>query len=910
MSTLGFDDRSGEVRLGEYRPDSLEHRALLGDGTAREDSGQLDASDGRDRFHEELRRRNLGILLWTNLIFNPTLLLWGVFDFFLAPDSWRYFVSLRLAGVAINTATMLVLLRSNLRRYSWEGMWLLIFTLCAVVALMLPLSGGSFARYVMGFAVIVFGAGVIPVWPPRWGLSVLVCSVAFAVLVLLTREGEGIVGGDILGNSFVVATAVGLSIAATFFKYDLMRSEFESRQKLAAVAQRESRTSRSLEEASQELQSALARLKELDRLKSKFFANISHELRTPLTMILGPLGELERWVSGDDGKAFVSVIRRNAERLLGLIDDLLDLSRLDAGGLRLNLAEIDIRSVGTTVFENTRPAALAKGIDSRFVADSSGQKIWGDAHRLEIVLTNLVSNAIKFTDRGGTIETRIQDEPDGVFVEVEDNGIGIPAENLPRVFERFFQVGAGDRRREGGVGIGLALAKELVELHGGSIKVESNENQFTRFSLKIPFGRDHIRPDVVERRRMIEAAPPRGRRTEDPTTVSEVNLQPTVLETAMVDATDEEAYQFGGWRTANILLVEDHEEVRDFIRVLLAPRYNVQTAVGGREALGLVMDRPPDLVVSDVMMPEMSGTELCRAIKSDPRTSGIPVILLTARVGSEATLEAYAFGADDFVAKPFHPRVLMARIRAQLRLRDLGLRLAEREKLAVVGTLAAGILHEVRNPVNAILNASRLLSQEETAQGTKNELVQIIADGANRIQRITEALDSHARPAEGGEPRPCDVREGIQATLRLLQHRLNGIVVNQEYLTDRMALVSAGPINQVFLNLLDNSLRAGAGVLWIQVRESGDRIQIRFADDGAGVPSENTERIFDPFYTTRSDGSGTGLGLYLSRKMVTDEGGSLWYEPRPGGGAVFVIEVPSESEGLGDRSRTRRAETV
>jgi signal transduction histidine kinase len=340
-------------------------------------------------------------------------------------------------------------------------------------------------------------------------------------------------------------------------------------------------------------------------------------------------------------------------------------------------------------------------------------------------------------------------------------------------------------------------------------------------------------------------------------------------------------------------VVDDHEEVRGFIESLMSEDFDLRFAVNGRDALQQAVDYPPDLVVSDVMMPEMDGTELCAALKSDPNLKNIPVILLTARVGSEATLEAYAHGADDFVAKPFHPRVLMARIRAQLRLRDLGLQLAEREKLAAVGTLAAGILHEVRNPVNAILNASRLLQQGVSDKETEKELAAVVADGAQRIQEITVALDSHARPAEAGEAMVSDLREGVDATLRLIRHRLGGIKVNRIFETDRLARCASGPLNQVILNLLDNSIRAGAGEISVSLREDRDVLQLWVEDNGPGVPEDSVERIFDPFFTTREDGTGTGLGLYLSRKIVNDQGGSLWYEYRPDGGALFIIEIPS-----------------
>ncbi len=270
-----------------------------------------------------------------------------------------------------------------------------------------------------------------------------------------------------------------------------------------------------------------------------------------------------------------------------------------------------------------------------------------------------------------------------------------------------------------------------------------------------------------------------------------------------------------------------------------------------------------DLVVSDVMMPEMSGTELCRAIKNDPSMKSIPVILLTAKVGSEATLEAYAHGADDFVAKPFHPRVLMARIRAQLNLRALALHLAQQEKLAVVGTMSAGILHEVRNPVNAILNASRAMASKALDEETQRQLLEVIGDAAVRIEEITSALDTHARPAEAGETAACDLREGVEATLKLIRHRLDGVTIHRDFSTDRLAQAPAGPMNQVLLNLVDNAVRMGAKNLWLSTDDRDNNIVFKVGDDGPGVAKAHVDRIFDPFFTQRPASDGTGLGTLL-----------------------------------------------
>ena len=801
--------------------------------------------------------------------------------------------------MAINTFVVVLIFRPRYRRYTFEGFWLQVLVWCGFIAPMLPLTGDSLSRYVMGLSVTMIGAGVVPVWHPRWPLTLLVLAAAVNAGFFFAGWTGDLANRDIVANSFVVMTAIGLSVLSAFFKYDLARRDFKSRVQLATVARRETEARKVLAETSDDLQTALEKLKELDRLKSRFFANISHELRTPLTLILAPLSELGATVSGTEAQQQVRVIRRNAERLLGLINDLLDLSRLDAGGLRLNLAEMDVRSVAASVHENSTPAAISAGIELKITSDVPSQLIWGDAHRLEIVLTNLVSNALKFTPSGGRVEIRVGDRDDGVEIVVEDTGIGIPEEDLPRVFERFFQVSPTDRRREGGVGIGLALAKELVELHGGAIDVRSRgRGEGTTFEILLPFGRGHIRPEVIERRRQFEESTPR-RRAEDAPDADSAAAPVESIEDVVADPVMEgidgevEAIPFVAGRRPRVLLAEDNAEVRDFIRGLLEPLFEVAVAEDGAEAWEMIRENAPDLIVSDVMRPRMSGTELCRKVKDSTSLRSTPIILLTAKVGSEATLEAYAHGADDFVAKPFHPRVLLARIRAQLNLRAMALHLALQEKLAVVGTMSAGILHEVRNPVNAILNASRALTSTTLDEETRRQLLQVILDGAIRIEEITSALDTHARPAESGATAVCDLREGLEATLRLIRHRLEKVSVHRDFATDRLARAPAGPMNQVFLNLIDNAVRMGAENLWVSVHLEDSELVVRVGDDGPGIAKKDAERIFDPFFTERPEDDGTGLGLFLSRRMVEEAGGSLRVEDRSGGGALFIMAVPA-----------------
>ena len=244
------------------------------------------------------------------------------------------------------------------------------------------------------------------------------------------------------------------------------------------------------------------RLQVLDQARTRFFANVSHELRTPLTLILSPVQEL----LGRPGLAEIQPdlvgIARNAGRLLRLIDDLLEMSRLDAGGLRLTLADLDMSALCGTLLETARSAAQAQGVELVLVAPTSAIVV-GDAHRLEIVLTNLIGNALKYAPGGGLIRVEVDDATDRIDVTVRDNGPGIPAEDLAHVFERFYQVNRRDRRQQGGVGIGLALAKELDELHGGELTAGNNPAGGAFFTLTLRKGRDHFRPCLLYTSRCV-----------------------------------------------------------------------------------------------------------------------------------------------------------------------------------------------------------------------------------------------------------------------------------------------------------------------------------------------------------------------------------------------------------------------
>jgi signal transduction histidine kinase len=634
-------------------------------------------------------------------------------------------------------------------------------------------------------------------------------------------------------------------------------------------------------ERTHELKEALERLQKLDQLKSEFFANVSHELRTPLTLVLAPVEDRLSDNPAGPERELLNGIRRNARRLLRFIDDLLDLSRIDSGQLRLDVVPVDGTALVQQVVGVFSGAAEARGVKVRVEGPLQTMDVWGDPHRLESVLSNLVGNAFKFTPDGGDLRVVLQENHAELRVAVKDSGPGIPRAEWEAIFQRYYQV--ADGRRRGGVGIGLALAQSLAGLHGGRIEVMSVPGQGATFTLCLPKGRDHFPREVLERRR-AQVVMQDGRRLMDGRPEASAALSSTAaVQPVRVDG-----------RRARVLVVEDNAELRALLQELLSPSYDVLVAEDGAPALALVKRERPDLVLSDVMMPGMSGTALCVAIKSDALLRHTPVLLLTARSGADAALEGFAAGADEFVEKPFHPRVLLARVRAQLRLKELGLQVAANARLAVVGTLAAGVGHEVRNPVNAVLNGVRVLRARSGVDEADLQLLDVIVDGAERIERISAALLGHASPGDLGGARPTEVREGLEATLRLLEHRLKDTRVHRA-LGEGRVVVPAAELNQVFLNLVDNALKSGAKNVWVTVAQEDAVVRVTVEDDGPGVPFEHQARIFDPFFTTRAPGEGTGLGLYLARQSVQRWGGTLQVATREGGGARFTVALPKES---------------
>lgn len=397
------------------------------------------------------------------------------------------------------------------------------------------------------------------------------------------------------------------------------------------------------------------KLRELDRSRSLFFANVSHEFRTPLTLTLGPVDDVLAGAHGAVSSAArkqLVLARRNAARVLDLINQILDVARLEAGKTQLRASRLDLGTFVEEVARAFESLAERKNITFTIEKLTSSLDVWADPLQLEKVLTNLLSNAFKFTR--GTVRVTVFSRNQSVCFSVRDNGHGIPEEEIPLVFDRFHQVSSASPNANPGTGIGLALSREIVELHGGYIELESEEGFGSTFTVRLPEGRAHLRED------QLSELPYKREAVVEDSSPSFVSHETDASEDA--ELTDSGDVAPNDDDVTTILVVEDHPDVRAYIRFHLEPDYRVVEAENGERALEIVRATLPDLVLSDVMMPVMDGFELCRRLKSDPDTDFLPVILLTAKATHGDRVEGLSEHADDYLTKPFDPVELRLRL--------------------------------------------------------------------------------------------------------------------------------------------------------------------------------------------------------------------------------------------------------
>ena len=692
------------------------------------------------------------------------------------------------------------------------------------------------------------------------------------------------------------------------------------------AALREAEHQRSVAEQAREvIEEQAEKLREMDKIKTRFFNNISHEFRTPLTLTIGPLENALTGLYGplnDALRGQLELMLRNARRLLRLINQLLDLSKLESDKVKLHLQHGDIVAFLEGIVLSFSAFTERKGLKLDFTAEAETLPLAFDPECMEKVFFNLLSNAVKFTPEGGRISVWVgpgaagsPGEPPGVEVRVEDTGQGIPAEDLPYVFDRFHQVDGAVSSVQEGTGIGLALVKELVALHGGTIEAASTYGAGTTFRLHLPAG---PAPEPAAEPELPGELQGDGQ----PYGVPLVSRGP-MIEMAVFDEEEELpelAPEPAVEGRPTLMVVDDNRDIRDYMMSCLRDQYVLRLAVDGLDALEQIRRQPPDLVISDVMMPRMDGYELCRALKADEALAHIPVILLTAKASTDDRIEGLEAGADDYLAKPFNAKELQARVRNLLTLREQQKALRQtndalacsNQALQEANALKSQLLHiaahDLKTPLHSIRGFAEVLQDELADGGETHELLDMIMGAADRMTTlISQILEAEA--LESGrlelELRPVDLEALARSVVS--HHRQSAEAKQQQIVfaaeeADLRVAASTDWMREALENLVSNAVKYSphGKTIWVDVAAGPEGVRFSVRDEGPGIQPLEQALLFKKFQrlSTRPTGneSSTGLGLSIVKLIVELHGGTVWAESAPGVGSTFFIELPACAE--------------
>jgi signal transduction histidine kinase len=653
-------------------------------------------------------------------------------------------------------------------------------------------------------------------------------------------------------------------------------------------------------------------LTELNRAKTQFFSNVSHEFRTPLTLMLGPIEEARREAEEHgppERLERVALVQRNALRLLRLVNALLDFSRIEAGRVEASYEPVDLAAVTADLASGFRSTIEGAGLRLIVTMEPPDEPVWIDRDMWEKIVLNLLSNAFKFTFEG-EVEVRIARKDRHVELTVRDTGVGIPEADLPHIFERFHRVASTRGRTYEGTGIGLSLVQEVVHLHGGSVAAESALARGTTVTVQVPLGNAHLPPARLFAPR---AAPASG--TSLSAFVEEASRWSGVERRR--DGGDEAVRGAAGKRAGDpigtVIVADDNADMREYLERLLAPSYNVLLAADGESALSLARYKRPDVVVADIMMPQLDGFGLLRELRSDAALADVPVVLLSARAGEASRVEGLEAGADDYLVKPFSARELLATINAHVslaRMRRLAREQAEaanRQKDEFLATLS----HELRTPLNAVLGYVQMLRAGMIDDAARREQILATIDRNARLQvQLLEDVLDVSRITTGKlrlETQPVDLARVLEDAVETIRPSADakGISVHTEIVPPGHPLIGdAYRLQQVAWNLLSNAVKftpPGGRVELTLSRPDNERVDITVSDTGTGIAPEFLPRLFERFSqadsgTSREHG-GLGLGLAITRHLVELHGGTIRASsPGRGQGTTIHVTLPLQTQ--------------
>ncbi len=663
----------------------------------------------------------------------------------------------------------------------------------------------------------------------------------------------------------------------------------------------------SLATARADEQARLEALAAIDAAKSELLSSVSHEFRTPLTLLLGPLEDALDGRAGGLDLATLGAMHQGAHRLLRMVNDLLDIARIDAGGRVVDPEPTDVAGLTEELLEPFRGAAARSGLAFDARIDHAIGAVETDPRLWEKILLNLVSNAVKYTHTGGiTVELRADGDEaaagEHLVLRVADTGVGIAADEVDRVFERFHRASGSVGRSIEGTGLGLALVAEAAHAQGGTAAASSQVGEGSSFEVRLPLARVGAGATVPARGgdRTASAAMAMALELagELPGSLTGVPAADAARADAPLTMHPPDWLRPEGERPT-ILVVDDSQAMRSRLERVLGEVGAVVTATDGEQALAVLRHSPVDLVVTDVMMPRLDGVGLLRAIRADESLAPVPVVVLSARAGAEAATHALEIGADDYVVKPFTRTELLARCRASL---ELARHRAHVSALAARSALVAGVSHDMLTPLAVISSVLETLCEPGLEPDLRVGLSQRALPRAQELERLIRQFLDWSR-LSAGKPiatfsSPVDVVP----------------LVTEVVATYPGATLEPGPesatvscdaprTQQVLHNLLSNATRAARDTVRVAVRPADDdddvpgagppeAYDVAVTDDGPGVSEHVRPQLFMPYGPSdRTDGGSHGLGLFVSRETARAQGGDLVLESTGEGGSTFVLRL-------------------
>jgi signal transduction histidine kinase len=853
---------------------------------------------------QSVRLSNIRIALLLELPLMPA---GGLLDWFVYPKQFVPFFELRCTcSIAILIVLLLLQSRWCKKLYPYlVHSWYVLP--CLTMALMVGMSEGARSPYYAGFNLIVLGASVV--MQISVGESLLALAIIFLLYLggcLMSRDHQVL---SITINNIYFMTLTSFIVLAGNYNYNRLRyQEFVLRHQL--------------HESQRQLEASNLQLRALDEAKSRFFANISHELRTPLTLIASPIERLrQNSIIRQNADLFqlTGIMEANSLRLLRLINNLLDLVRLEGSQNAATKSTVMIDELFGGLITSIEHVALSKGIHLKSDFEPSDTPILVDQDALEKIVLNLLLNAIKFTPAGGTVSLHWQAAEGRLRLEVKDTGIGISQEDLVHIFDRFWQANTSSTRKFQGVGIGLALVKELTESMGGTVAAESQPGAGTQFTVSLPV-------EISSREALVTPAGAPAADSPDEWLVSLYRRADLFINPEAQRSVADQV-ELARRKRPLVLIGEDQPDMAAFIAAQLKEDFDVLIAADGQYAIDMTRQYKPDLLVLDLMMPEKDGLEVCRELEGEVRARGLPILILTARADDETKLKVLQNGATDFLTKPFSTTELLTRCRnlvalsllstrvasqnQELRqnmeqIKDSEVRMVQHAKMISLGRMSAGLIHEINNPLNYVLGAVRLLKRkcENASIPSLDDIFNDIDHGLHRVSELVGNLRTFSHP----NPRSFEqinllhcVEQARRLAAPLESH---SVTTEIDIPADLAVRGNATQLSQVFINLIQNAIdacgtespRGTPGRIRIAAENEDTHVVVKITDNGQGIPADVIDKIFDPFFTTKDVGSGMGLGLSICHAIIKSHGGRLDVSSEPGKGTVVIVTLPTLAE--------------